>query len=103
MTSRARAQSPAADDLTAIDNDGAAHIKRAVPVPRTVSQEAYALMVSGKRWMPESGTKESADFVEKMRSTYPVEIEEATVAGVKAGMVTPKRAASRTSVRCSRL
>ena len=90
---RARAQSSAVDDLTTIDSDGVAHIKRAVPVPGTVSREAYALMVSGKRWIPEPGTKESADFVEKMRSTYPVEIEEATVGGVKATIMTPKRAA----------
>lgn len=87
---RARAQSAAADDLTTIDNDGTAHIKRAVPFPRTISQEAYTLMVSGKRWIPESGTEGSADFVKKMRSTYPVEIEEATVAGVRAKIVTPK-------------
>ena len=50
-------------------------------------------MVSGRRWIPESGTKASADFAAKMRATYPVEIEEATVAGVKATIVTPKRAA----------
>lgn len=90
---QARAESPAADDLTTIDSDGTAHIKRAVPVPGTVSPEAHALMVSGKRWIPALGTKESADFVEKMRATYPVEIEQATVAGVKAKIVTPKRAA----------
>jgi acetyl esterase/lipase len=90
---KARAESPSADDLTTIDSDGTAHIKRAVPVPKTVSPDAHALMVSGKRWIPEPGTKESADFVEKMRATYPVEIEQTTVAGVKAKIVTPKRAA----------
>jgi hypothetical protein len=91
----ARSQPPAADDLTTIDSDGTAHIKRSVPVPKTISPETYALMVSGKKWTPEPGTKESADFVEKMHSIYPVEIEQTTVAGVKAKIVTPKRAAPR--------
>jgi epsilon-lactone hydrolase len=90
---RAKAQSPSPDDLTTVDSDGTTHIKRAVPVPKTISAEAYALMASGKRWVPQSGTKESADFVDKMRSTYPVEIEETTVAGVRVKIVTPKRAA----------
>jgi acetyl esterase/lipase len=90
---RVTAQTAAADELTTIDNDGTAHVKRAVPVPKAISPEAYALMVSGRRWIPESGTKASADFAAKMRATYPVEIEEATVAGVKARIVTPKRAA----------
>jgi monoterpene epsilon-lactone hydrolase len=90
---RAKAQSPSPDDLTMIDSDGTTHIKRAVPVPKTISPEAYALMAGGKRWTPQSGTKESADFLDKMRSTYPVEIEETTIAGVKVKIVTPKRAA----------
>ena len=90
---QARAQSPATDDLTTIDSDGTAHIKRTIPVPKTISPETYALMVSGKRWTPEPGTKESDEFVEKMHSIYPVEIEPTTVAGVRAKIVTPKRAA----------
>ena len=87
----ARAQTPPPDDLTSIDSDGTAHIKRAVPVPKTISSEAYALMVSGNRWTPEPGTKQAADFTEKLQATYPVEITETTLAGVACKVVIPKR------------
>src|ERR1700675_301525 len=90
---RARAQSPVADDLTTIDSDGTAHIKRSVPVPKTISPEAYALMVGGKRWTPEPGTKQAADFAERLHATYPVEITETTLAGAACKAVVPKRAA----------
>ena len=52
------AQSQPADAYTTFDSDGTAHIKRAVPVPKTISPEAQALMISG-RWMPPSGTEEA--------------------------------------------
>jgi len=91
---QARDETPPADDLTTIDGDGTAHVKRAVPVPKTISSEAYAQMVSGKRWTPEPGTKEAADFAEKLQATYPVEITETTLAGVASKIVIPKRAAA---------
>jgi len=81
---RAQSQSAAADAYTTIDSDGTAHIKRAIPVPKTISPEAQALMVSGERWMPRAGTKESAAFMD---------VEATTFAGVKVWMVTPKRPA----------
>lgn len=90
---RAPAQAPQGDDLTTIDGDGTAHIKRAVPVPKTISSNAYDLMVSGKRWIPEPGTKQAADFAEKLQATYPVDITEATLAGVACKVVVSKRAA----------
>ena len=90
---QARAQTPPTDDLTTIDSDGTAHIKRAVPVPKTISSNAYDLMVSGKRWIPEPGTKQAADFAEKLQATYPVDITEATLAGVACKVVVSKRAA----------
>ena len=91
---QAPAQAPPTDDLTSIDSDGTAHIKRAVPVPKTISSEAYALMVSGKGWMPGPGTKQAADFAEKLQATYPVELTETTLAGVACKVVIPKRAAA---------
>lgn len=91
---QARAQTPPADDLTTIDSDGTAHIKRAVPVPKTISAEAYALMVSGKRWTPEPGTQEAADLAEKLHAIYPVDITETTLAGVATKVVIPKHAAA---------
>lgn len=91
---QAAAQSPPADELTTIDSDGTAHIKRAVPVPKTISLEAYDLMVSGKRWTPEPGTKQAADFAEKLKTTYPAEVTETTLAGAAAKVVIPKRAST---------
>jgi monoterpene epsilon-lactone hydrolase len=93
FAARARAQSAAADASTTIDADGTAHITRAVPVPKTVSPEAYAKLVAGESWAPDEGTKGSLALIEKMRAAYPVEIEHTTVAGVKAKWVTPKNAA----------
>ena len=90
---RARGETPPADDLTTIDSDGTAHIKRSVPVAKTISPDAYALLASGNRWTPEPGTKQAADFDEKLKATYPVEITETTLAGVACKVVIPKRAA----------
>ncbi len=89
----AQAQAPPADDLTTIDSDGTAHIKRTVPVPKTISPEAYALMTSGKKWSPAAGTKEAADLADQFHATYPVDITETTLAGVATKVVIPKHAA----------
>jgi monoterpene epsilon-lactone hydrolase len=92
---RAQSQSVAAGAMTAFDADGTAHIKRAIPVPKTISPEAQALMVSGDRWVPQSGTKDRDSFMEKMKATYPVDVEDTTFGGVKVWAVTPKRLAPR--------
>ena len=89
---RSKAQSVAADPYTTFDSDGTAHIQRAIPVPKTISPEAQALMVSGK-WMPAGGTKERDSFMEKMKAAYPVDVEATTLGGVKVWAVTPKRIA----------
>src|SRR5437879_1161219 len=88
---RAQSQSAVADAYTTFDSDGTAHIKRAIPVPKTISPEAQVLMVSGERWMPRDGTTESASFMEKMNAAYPVGVEATTFGGVKVWVVTPKR------------
>jgi acetyl esterase/lipase len=44
--------------------------------------------------MPEAGTKQAADFAERLQATYPVEITETTVAGVASKVVIPKRSAA---------
>jgi epsilon-lactone hydrolase len=93
LAMRARAQSVADDTVTTFDADGTAHIKRAIPVPKTISSEAQALMTSGDRWVPAGGTKERDSFMEKMRAAYPVDFEDTTFAGVKVWAVTPKRLA----------
>lgn len=89
---RSKAQSVAADPYTTFDSDGTAHIQRAIPVPKTISPEAQALMVSGK-WMPAGGTKERDSFMEKMKAAYPVEVDATTLGGVKVWAVTPKHIA----------
>ena len=89
---RSKAQSVAADPYTTFDSDGTAHIQRAIPVPKTISPEAQALMVSGK-WMPAGSTKERDSFMEKMKAAYPVDVEATTLGGVKVWAVTPKHMA----------
>src|SRR4029077_15945492 len=70
-----------------------AHIKRAIPVPKTISPEAQALMIAG-RWIPPSGTEEGTAYKEKMNATYPVDVEATTFGGVKVWSVIPKRPAA---------
>src|ERR1700682_719799 len=91
-----RAQSPSApaDAYTSFDADGTAHIKRALPIPKTISPEAQSLMMPSQRWVPAGGTKERAAWMEKMQAVYPVDVKDTTVAGVDAWVVTPKHAAA---------
>src|SRR5260221_9117467 len=92
-----RAQSPSgpSDAYTTFDPDGTAHINRALPVPKTISPEAQALMMPGKSWVPAGGTKERAAWMEKMQSVYPVDVKDTSVAGVDAWVVTPKHPAAK--------
>jgi monoterpene epsilon-lactone hydrolase len=90
---RARSQSAAVDAYTTFDSDGTAHITRAIPVPKTISPEAQALMASGEPWIPRGGTKERDSFMERMNATYAVDAEATTFGGVKVWTVTPKRLA----------
>ncbi len=89
---QARAQSASTDSSTTIDSDGTVHITRAIPVPKTVSPEAYAKLVTGEKWAPDEGSRESAAIIEKMRVAYPGKIEQTTVAGVKAKIITANNA-----------
>src|SRR5258708_10899025 len=92
---RAQSQSASANAYTTFDADGTAHINRALPVPKTISPEAQALMMPGKSWVPAGGTKERAAWMEKMQSVYPVDIKDTPVAGVDAWVVTPKHSAAK--------
>src|SRR5260370_41893805 len=83
FATRGRSQSTAVDPDTTFDSDGTAHIKRAIPVPKTISPEAQTLMVSGERWTPQAGTKERTSFMERMNATYPANFEETRFGGVK--------------------
>jgi epsilon-lactone hydrolase len=92
LAGQAPARSASVDSLTTIDTDGTVHITRAIPVPKTVSAEAYAKLVTGESWAPDEGSKEAAELIGKMRLAYPVNIEQTTVGGVKAKIVTPASA-----------
>ncbi len=92
-----RAQSPSVPDdpYTSFDPDGTAHIKRALPVPKTISTEVQALMMPGEKWIPAGGTKEREAWMERMQAVYPVDIKDTPVAGVDAWIVTPKPAVAK--------
>lgn len=77
-------------ETTIIDSDGAAHITRVLPLPRTVSPEAQARPATGATWAPGPNGPETAALMTKARQLYPVKIEEDKwVAGVKTKFVTP--------------
>ena len=96
---RAQSQSTPGDAYTTYDADGTAHIKRALPIPKTISAEAQALMMPGERWLPAAGSKERAAWMEKMLSVYPVDVKDTSVAGVDVWVVTPKRPAAKNRER----
>ncbi len=77
-------------DVTVLDPDGTARISRVVPVPKTISAEAQALLATGKAWCPGPRSPEFQPLIDKARKLYPVNIEEnKIVGGVKTKWVTP--------------
>jgi len=97
----ATAQSkPASQQDSAIfDADGTAHIVRVVPMPPTVSPEAQTWLESlthttpGPETLAERRSRTDAwraqDSAEA-RKLYPVNVEEATTAGVRTDIITPQ-------------
>jgi monoterpene epsilon-lactone hydrolase len=81
---------PPNPDLTVLDQDGTARITRIVPVPKTISPEAQALIATGKSWCPGPRSAEFKELIERAEKLYPVKIEEdKMVGGVKTKFVTP--------------
>jgi len=76
-------------DTTAFDKDGTAHIRRVIPVPKTVSTEAQALLATGQNWAPAPNEPIFKELIERARKLYPVKEEEKTIAGVKVRLFTP--------------
>ncbi len=89
---------PPNPDTSAFDPDGTAHITRVVPMPNTVSPE-------GQKWLKEieheghpakdlaeirAGTDQwrKRDSAEALKR-YPVNVQEATTAGVRTDIITP--------------
>lgn len=99
LTASALAQAPAAQAGSAtFDADGTAHITRVVPMPLTISPEAQTWLESlthttpGPETLAERRARTDAwraqDSAEA-RKLYPVNIEEATTAGVRTDIITP--------------
>jgi epsilon-lactone hydrolase len=90
-------QASQADSAT-FDADGTAHITRVVPMPTTVSPEAQTWLESlthatpGPETLAERRARTDAwraqDSAEA-RKLYPVNVEEATTAGVRTDIITP--------------
>jgi epsilon-lactone hydrolase len=97
----AKAQPPTsqAELYTTFDPDGTAHISRAIPVPKTISAEAQALMRSGARWVPQAGSAEAASFMERMHTVYPANVADTKSGGVDVWVVTPKNLSSKKRAR----
>ncbi|HEV7218991.1 MAG TPA: alpha/beta hydrolase [Terriglobales bacterium] len=88
------------EDSATFDADGTARVTRVIPMPSTVSPEAQKWLASlttlrsGPQTLAErrKGTDEwrKRDSAEA-RKFYPVNVEEATIAGVRTDIITPLR------------
>ena len=79
-------------DTTVIDKDGTARITRVIPVPKTVSPEAQALLATGASWCPGANSPAGKKLIAKAKELYPVTIEEGkTIAGVKVAYFRPAK------------
>ena len=85
-------------DSAAFDPDGTAHITRVVPMPTTISPEAQTWLESRTHSTPGPETlaerRASTDAWRaqnsaEARKLYPVNVEEATTAGVRTDIITP--------------
>jgi acetyl esterase/lipase len=90
---------PAPQDSATFDSDGAAHLTRVIPMPRTVSAEAQKWLDSLDRQEPTpmEPLPQRRIHIDAWRKwntgealrIYPVKIEEATTAGVRTDIITP--------------
>ena len=94
----AQQATPPQTDSSFIDERGTAHVTRVVPVPKTISPEAQAMLARqvSDAAKPETleqrrtGTdKWQVGAGEKSRAIYPVKIESQTIAGVPVRIVDP--------------
>ena len=88
-TSVCAAQSAPTEDSAVLDADGTARITRVIPVPRTISPEAQAMLATGASWAPGPRQPAAQKLVEKAYAQYPVTMEEKVIAGVKVRVFTP--------------
>jgi monoterpene epsilon-lactone hydrolase len=88
-TSICWSQATPIDDTAILDKDGTARITRVIPVPKTISPEAQAMLATGASWAPGPRQPAAQKLVEKAYAMYPVKMEEKTIAGVKTRVFTP--------------
>lgn len=98
LVALAQTATPASQDSATFDADGTAHITRVVPMPTTISPEAQTWLESlthstpGPETLAERRARTDAwraqDSAEA-RKLYPVNVEEATTAGVRTDIITP--------------
>src|SRR5437763_9903766 len=94
----AQSSAPSQTDSATFDPDGTAHLTRVVPMPTTISPEAQTWLESLAHSTPGPETlaerrartdewraKDSAEA----RKLYPVNVQEATMAGVRTDVITP--------------
>src|SRR5665213_980463 len=94
----AQSEPPPQKDSATFDPDGAAHVTRIIPMPSTISPEAQKWLASlttqksGPETLAERRIKTNEwrkrDSAEA-RKFCPVNIEEATIAGVRTDIITP--------------
>jgi acetyl esterase/lipase len=96
--SAAQSQPAPPMDSATFDPDGTAHITRVVPMPNTVSPEAQTWLQSlihstpGPETLAERRARTDvwrAQDSAEARKNYPVNVEEATTAGVRTDIITP--------------
>ena len=94
----AQSSSAAPKDSATFDPDGTAHITRAVPMPTTLSPESQKWLESlthstpGPESLAERRARTDvwrAQDSAEARKLYPVNVEEATTAGVRTDIITP--------------
>jgi epsilon-lactone hydrolase len=94
----AQSSAPSQTDSATFDPDGTAHLTRVVPMPTTISPEAQTWLESlahstpGPETLAERRARtdewRARDSAEA-RKLYPVNVQEATMAGVRTDVITP--------------
>jgi epsilon-lactone hydrolase len=98
LAATAQSSSVPQSDSASFDADGTARVSRVIPMPSTVSPEAQAWLASltKKKSQPQTLAERriATDAWRKQdsaeaRKLYPVNIEETSIAGVRADIITP--------------
>ncbi len=78
-------------DSTTIDPDGTAYITRVLPLPKTVSLQAQALLATGETWAPGPKSPETPRLIARARDLYPGTDRSETIAGIPVRVFMPAK------------